>query len=161
MVGEKKMICLCACLHIYKTCKISLEGYKRNIYHWLPLREKLCRGKGMELQSFHYLLICYHLNSKSCEGINYSTNKYKYITFTYKRGVPPPSPRHPTYLDRWDCFLPADLWIRDRRDTKEEESVGPRREWCRRRGRKENKTRHKPDKTLETVFGSKEKPLAS
>lgn len=50
----------------------------------------------MELEPFDYLLICYRLNSKSCESINYSTNTHKYITFTYKRGwFLPPHPGTP------------------------------------------------------------------
>lgn len=37
---EENDLLICLFTYIYKTCKISLEGYKRNVYPWLPLREK-------------------------------------------------------------------------------------------------------------------------
>lgn len=76
---EENDLLMCLFTYIYKTCKISLEGYKKHISPAASEGEN-CRGKGMELESFHYPLICYRLNSKSCESINYSTNTYNTST---------------------------------------------------------------------------------
>lgn len=43
---EENDLLMCLFTYIYKTCKISLEGYKRNMYPWLPLREKTAGAKG-------------------------------------------------------------------------------------------------------------------
>lgn len=52
------MICLYVCLHIYKMCKIPLRGYKRKHRSLVASEEGNCaRGKGMELESFPYLLV--------------------------------------------------------------------------------------------------------
>lgn len=68
------MICLYVCLHIQKISKIPLDGYKRNLYHWLPLKKETVLGQRDGIVSLYSCL--YHLNSESCKGTNYSNNKY-------------------------------------------------------------------------------------